>query len=40
MEYNEFLIFIILGAVGEWSPQEKPSHKKMSQAKTSERKER
>jgi hypothetical protein len=29
-----------VGAVGEWSPQEKPSHKKTSQAETSKRKER
>jgi hypothetical protein len=30
----------MLGAVGEWSPQEKPSHKKTSQAETLKRKER
>jgi hypothetical protein len=29
-----------VGAVGEWSPQEKPSHKKIPEAETSKKKER
>jgi hypothetical protein len=29
----------VVVVIGEWSPQERPSHKKMSQAETLERKE-